>query len=236
MVNILLVSPRKGEHIAAAEYQDVLKATGLTPDQVTHRMLDDATKTVGDTAGFDGIIVGGSPLLVTSPEYDDWQLQVHKELEALLANPLPVFFLCYGNTFVASITGGSVNREWAEDSGPTVVRLTEAGLNDPITSGLPAEFLAVTGHTENAASVGTGVELLATGPTCPIQIVRANASTWACQFHAEMDADALQTRMDFYYDYGYFSPADYDTIVATTHKYTYDGAHQVLRNFVAYCE
>lgn len=233
MAKILLVSPRQGEAIAHAEREDVLRATGL--DTITQRLLDDESKTVGDTTDFDGIIVGGSPLLVTDPTFGPWQRHVHNELAALLERDQPVFFLCYGNTFVATHTGGEANREWAEDSGPTVVRLTDAGKKDPLTKDLPEEFLALTGHTENAASLGAGVQLLATGPTCPIQVIRANKTSWACQFHAEMDANAMQTRMDYYYNYGYFSPSEYDNIVTDIRKHTYEGAHQLLRNFVSYC-
>lgn len=46
-----------------------------------------------------------------------------------------------------------------------------------------------------------------------MQMVRYGDHVWATQFHAEMDAQAMQTRMDFFADYGYFSPEDYDAIV-----------------------
>lgn len=232
MVNILLVSPRTGEDIAAAEYADVLKATGLSAHQLTQRMLDDETKQVGNTGEFSGIIVGGSPLLVTSEEYSAWQHKVHEELNSLLEIPKPTFFLCFGNTLVAHLNGGQINREFAEDSGSTVVQLTEAGKTDRLTKGLPDEFLALTGHTENAVTTGRGAQLLASGPSCPVQIVRANETSWACQFHAEMDAAAMKSRMDFYFDYGYFSPDEYDSILSEINKHDYDPAHQVLRNFV----
>lgn len=235
MVNILLVSPRTGAEIAAAEYSDVLKATGLNTAQLTQRMLDDEFKSVGETEDFQGIIVGGSPLLVSSEEYSAWQHRVHQELGALLENPQPTFFLCFGNTLLAHLTGGTINREYAEDSGATVVQLTQVGQTDRLTRGLPEEFLALTGHTENAVTVGRGAELLATGPSCPVQIVRANETSWACQFHAEMDAAAMQTRMDYYFDYGYFSPAEYDHIVQEISRHDYSPAHQVLRNFVDVC-
>lgn len=235
MVNILLASPRSGSEIAAAEYLDVLKATGLSKDQLTQRMLDDETKSVGNTDEFQGVIVGGSPLLVTSDEYSAWQHRVHQELGALLESPKPTFFLCFGNTLLAHLTGGEINREYAEVTGPTVVQLTEAGKSDRLTRGLPDEFLALTGHTENAVTVGRSAQLLATGPSCPVQIVRANETSWACQFHAEMDAAAMQTRMDYYFDYGYFAPAEYDSIIKEINRHDFSLAHQVLRNFVDIC-
>ncbi|AEG81670.1 glutamine amidotransferase [Corynebacterium ulcerans] len=235
MVSVLLVSPRSGESVAHAEYNDVLRATGLSPEQLTQRMLDTAEATVGSLEGFDGVIVGGSPLNVTNDSYDQWQLQVHSELQKLIDAPLPVFFICYGTALAISLTGGTVERSHPEASGPTIVQLTVEGKQDRITRDLPAEFSSLTGHTESAESLGHGVTLLATGPTCPIQMVRINSSTWACQFHAEMDAAAMKTRMDFYFDYGYFTPEDYDSIVAMLPYIDTTHSNKVLQNFVEVC-
>ena len=41
--------------------------------------------------------------------------------------------------------------------------------------------------------------------------------------------------MDYYFDYGYFSPAEYDHIVQEISRHDYSPAHQVLRNFVDVC-
>lgn len=67
-------------------------------------------------------------------------------------------------------------------------------------------------------------------------MIRANETTWACQFHAEMDAQAMKTRMDFYKDYGYFSPEDYDTIVSSLPSIDTTYSNRVLRNFIEVCE
>ncbi|ADK28876.1 glutamine amidotransferase [Corynebacterium pseudotuberculosis] len=235
MVSVLLVSPRSGESVARAEYNDVLRATGLSPEQLTQRMLDTTETAVGSTKGFDGVIVGGSPLNVTNVSYDQWQLHVHSELQKLIDAPIPVFFICYGTALATSLTGGTVGRSYPEASGPTVVQLTEEGRHDRITCDLPPEFVSLTGHTESAEKLGQGVVLLATGPTCPIQMVRINNSTWACQFHAEMDAAAMKARMDFYFDYGYFTPEDYDSIVAVLPHIDTRHSNKVLQNFIEVC-
>lgn len=234
MPSYLLVSPRHGADVLAAEYRDFLDATGLTPAELDQQVLDSPRATLSGLEGYAGILVGGSPFHVTEERYSDEQEHVHRQLEQLLRSPIPTMFVCYGNSFVAHACGGAVGRTHPEDSGPTTVELTPEAAYDPITQGLPPRFQALTGHTENVIAPGNGARILATGPTCPIQIVRANATTWSCQFHAEMNPSAMATRMGFYIDYGYFSPTDYETIVASLPSVDTTYAHQVLRNFVAY--
>ncbi|NMB22744.1 MAG: glutamine amidotransferase [Corynebacterium sp.] len=236
MVSVLLVQPRQGEAVVAAERRDFLQSTGLKPDELTSRMLDSVDTMVGSLEGFDGVIVGGSPLNVTNFEYDAWQHHVHRQLAALARQPLPTMFVCYGNTFLAHLDGGEVGRTHPEQSGPTSVHLTEEGQRDILTHDLPDTFMSFTGHTENVVTAAPGHRVLATGPTCPVQMVRANTTTWAVQFHADMDALAMKNRMDFYANYGYFSPEDYDQIIAGLPSVDAVYANRVLRNFVEVCE
>lgn len=235
MGSILLVSPRQGAEIAHAEYQDVLRATKLSAAEIDHVLLDSPSAPLPNLDHYRGIIVGGSPLNVTNTAYDDWQCHVHHELGKLIELDKPVFFVCYGNAFVVDYFGGTIGRTHPETSGPTLVQLTAAGEQDPITKDLPASFTSLTGHTENVVRVPENITVLAQGPTCPIQMVRGNASTWACQFHAEMDAEGMHHRMDFYYDYGYFPIAEYDAIVAQLPSIDTTYSNKVLQNFVAYC-
>lgn len=232
MVSVLLVSLRQSAAVAAAEYADVARATGLAPEELTQRMLDSAAAGVGSLVGFDAVIVGGSSLNVTTRRHEAWQRRIHAELSGLAAQDIPSIFICYGHTFLAADGGGRVGRSHPETSGPTVVELTAAGLEDPLAGTLPRRFTSLTGHTENVGTVGAGAVVLATGPSCPVQLVRVNRSTWSCQFHPEMDAAAMKSRMDFYSGHGYFSPADYESIVAGLPAVDTSWSHQLLRNFV----
>lgn len=235
MVSVLLVSPRQGAAVAAAEYRDIAQATGLDATELTQRMLDTPDARIGDLSGFDGVIVGGSSLNVTSFHYDEWQRRVHAELSWLAKQPIPTLAVCYGNTFLAYDNGGLIDRSHPEPSGPTIVELTAAGRLDPLTRDLPPRFTSLTGHTENVSEVGLGATVLATGPTCPVQMVRVNQTTWACQFHADMDAVGMKNRMDFYFDYGYFSPQDYEAIIAGLPSVDTTWSNQLLRNFATLC-
>ncbi|WP_080794876.1 glutamine amidotransferase [Corynebacterium pacaense] len=236
MVSILLVQPRQGEAARAAEYRDFLQSTGLRPEELSSRMLDSTDTFIGSLEGFDGVIVGGSPLNVTNADYDPWQRHVHSELDRLARHHLPTLFICFGNTLLAHLDGGEIGRTHPEASGPTSVVLTEEGRRDVLTRDLPDRFTSFTGHTENVISAAPSHRVLASGPNCPVQMVRASASTWAVQFHADMDATAMKNRMDFYFNYGYFSPEDYESIIAGLPSVDSVYANRILRNFVEVCE
>ena len=76
---------------------------------------------------------------------------------------------------------------------------------------------------------------LASGPTCPVQIIRYGDTVWATQFHGELDAESMGIRMAFYKNHGYFRPEEYDDIVATLPAYDVSVAQQLLRNFIGFC-
>lgn len=165
----------------------------------------------------------------------DEQLAVCAQLARLTASPVPVMYVCFGAHLLAHLGGGRIARQHPEDSGPTEVYLTPEAAQDPLCHNLPPAFNAFTGHTENIEAIPSHATLLATGNRCPVQMYRWGPQQWATQFHAEMDADGLRRRMEFYLDYGYFSPAEFDSIVATIQGIDVSPARQVLANFVMYC-
>lgn len=238
MSRLLFLSLRDGAigpEVSKAEYHDVLNATGLMPEQLERRMIPDEHTPLGSLEGFDGIIVGGSSLNITNDDWSPWQRHIGEVLGEVVAGPLPVFFVCFGLSWLTHHLGGSVAHTHPEAAGPTVVKLLPAAAQDPLTAGLPAEFTALTGHTENAEPHPAELELLASGPTCPVQIVRYGDHVWASQFHAEMDHAAMKARMDFFFDYGYFPAEEYDTIVASLPGVDTTYSNELLRRFTAYC-
>ena len=219
--------------VAVTEFADFVRATGVVDCE--HRIIAGISDEVGDVSGFAGVIVGGSSLNVTNDAYDAYQVHVHRQLRLLVDAATPVFFICFGAGWLADATGGRVDRSHAETSGASVVELLPAALSDPVCGGLPDRFVGLTGHTESIAEVGPGVTVLASGPTCPVQLFRWGGNKWASQFHCEMDAAAMEARMRFFIDYGYFSRADFASIVASLGSVDVRWAHRVLQNFISYC-
>ncbi|MCF4006617.1 glutamine amidotransferase [Corynebacterium uropygiale] len=235
MFSLALVSARQDPAACASEFQDVQRTTGLRPSDIDHRIIDSTTVTLGDMRGVDGVIVGGSSLNVTDDVHSPYQQHVHRELAQLLELDVPTLFICFGNTYLADITGGTVDRCHPEPAGSTTVELTDAGRTDPLTQHLPDSFHAFTGHKEAVSAVGQGVRVLASGPTCPVQLVRANRSTWASQFHPDLDYEGMAARMSFNLTGGYFSPEDYEGIVARLAAVETAAANSIMRRFVEIC-
>lgn len=244
MSQLLFLSLRDGDigpEVARAEYRDALHASGLAEVEMEHRVLDTADAEIGSLESISGVIVGGSSLNVTNAEngeYSAYQAHVHSQLEQLVETGTPVFFVCFGLSWLVHNAGGEIGHSHAEDSGPTTVTVTAAGREDVLLAAAPEEFTALTGHTENPETAGelpASLTVLATGPGGMIQMVRYGEHVWATQFHAEMDADAMRTRMDFYHDYGYFAAEDYARIVADLPNHDVAAANGLIRNFARYC-
>lgn len=239
MPSLLLVSLRAGstaEQISTTEHRDFLHATGLNSDQLPQLILDSTDTVIGDLAGYDGILIGGSSLNITDDPWGPWQKHIHTQMQKIVDSGLPAFFVCYGCSWLTHSCGGEIGHTHAETSGPTVVELTDEGRKDPLTRGFPDSFTSLTGHTENVEILGEGLTVLATGPTCPVQFIRYRDNVWATQFHSDMDATAMRNRMDFYYDYGYFSPDDYDSIIEKLPHIDTMWSNRLMRNFVEYVD
>lgn len=235
MVKFALVSARHGSDVLASEYRDFLQSSGLAPEELDHIVLDSAEATVGDISSYAGIFVGGSPFNVADDEFSAEQEHVQQELLSLADRPIPMMFVCFGSSLLTYGRGGIVSRSHPESAGLTTVQLTPEGREDDLLAGCPDEFIALTGHTESVDKLPERAVLLATGPTCPVQMFRLDSTTWACQFHAEMDSAGMIARMGFYRTHGYFDPEEFDAIAQRITGADTSHAQRVLRNFVELC-
>ena len=98
--------------------------------------------------------------------------------------------------------------------------------------GLPAAFDAFTGHKEAISRLPQHAVLLASSPSCPVQAFRIGSRVYATQFHPELDAAGLCTRIDTYKHAGYFQPEQADELKARAYRSNVAHAPDVLRRFV----
>ena len=234
MSKLLFLSLRNGEigpDVAHAEYHDALRATGLSEVDMELRVIDSPDSELGPLDPVSGIIVGGCSLNVTNPERDAWHKRIDDILSATVDSGKPVFFVCFGISWLVDHLGGEVGRTHPEPSGPTTVNVVA----EDALAGPSGTFTALTGHTENPVRVPDSVSVVATGPDGMVQMVRYTDRVWATQFHAEMDADAMRTRMDFFHDYGYFPAEEYARIVADLPNHDVSRANGLLRTFARLC-
>ena len=234
MSKLLFLSLRNGEigpDVAHAEYHDALRATGVSEVDMELRVIDSPDSDLGPLDPVSGIIVGGCSLNVTNPERDPWHKRIDDILSATVNSGKPVFFVCFGISWLVDHLGGEVGRTHPEPSGPTTVNVVA----EDALAGPSGTFTALTGHTENPVRVPDSLTVVATGADGLVQMVRYGDRVWATQFHAEMDADAMRTRMDFFHDYGYFPAEEYARIVADLPNHDVSRANGLLRTFARLC-
>lgn len=110
MPHLLFLSLRDGAiswDVARAEHHDALKASGLRDVDIELRIIDSSAAQIGPLDALDGVIVGGSALNITNPQYSDYQIHVHSLLSDLVRSNVPVFFVCFGLSWLVDYLGGA---------------------------------------------------------------------------------------------------------------------------------
>lgn len=242
MKPFLILQLRPETEAADDEFAAFLTKGGLSPDEAHRIRLDQSDLPDDlDPGEYAGVIVGGGPGCVSdAPATKD---PVEARIEAAILGLMPeitgrdIPFLgcCYGIGILGHhLAPGSVSKEnYSEPAGATTCTLTEAGRADPLLAGVPDRFRAFVGHKEALQRLPDGVVQLAASGPCPFQMVRFGAHVYATQFHPELDADGLETRINIYRHRGYFDPDEADGLIAAGHAETIEAPARVLANFIA---
>ena len=215
-----MLSIRAEDEAAVDEHRSVLRLGGLTDPELravnlTHRPLGPI-----DLDDWSGIILGRGPYNVSDPveSKNATQCRVEVELSELIgrivAADFPFLGCCYGVGTLGSAIGATIDRTHGEPVGPLRVTLTEPGRRDPLFADVPQTFDAYGGHKEAATRLPTRAVHLASSVDCPVQAFRVGTNVYATQFHPELDAESLCTRIDVYRDFGYFDPAEATSLQA----------------------
>jgi GMP synthase (glutamine-hydrolysing) len=140
-----------------------------------------------DLAGFDGVLMTGSPRSVT--EHEPWM----DEAAAYLldaARTRPVLGVCFGHQLLARALGGRVERNpRGREAGTVEVSLTEEGTRDSLFHGSPGTIAVQQTHEDHVPELPPGATLLATNAMSPIQAYAVGDALRCVQFHPEIDAD-----------------------------------------------
>jgi GMP synthase-like glutamine amidotransferase len=141
-----------------------------------------------DWRDFGAIVAMGGPMSVNDDAELPW-LTVEKQTiaEAVRAG-LPYFGACLGVQLLAASLGARVYPGPSPEVGILPVRLTEAAREDPVFSGLPAEFLTLQWHGDTFDLPDGGVAL-AGSPAYANQAFRWGDRAYGVQFHLEVDPE-----------------------------------------------
>lgn len=229
----LLIQTRPEDEASDNEYQAFLRYGGLTPDQLVRIRLEQTALPEVQLDDYSGIMVGGSPLNFTTTNKDDTQKRIESELHGLLeqivARDFPFFGACYGVGLLTSFLGGPISTKFGEPVGATTITLLA---EDPLLDGVVPPFEAFLGHKEASDTLPPGATHLASSATCPIQMFRVGKNVYATQFHPELDAEGLATRIRIYRHHGYFQPEEADALIQQGESAIITEPMKILRNFV----
>ena len=238
MEPFLLLSIRADDAVADNEYESFGTLAGLADGELQRIRLDQQPLGDIDLRDWSGIWVGGGPFNYTDP--DEKKSPVQRRVEAdlsrllddVVAADFPFLGACYGVGALGSHEGAIVDRRYPEPVGPVRITLTAAGRRDPLLRELPAEFDAFTGHKEAVSQLPGHAVLLASSAACRVQAFRVGANVYATQFHPELDAAGMATRVDAYKHAGYFHPSEADEIKARARRSAVSHPPEILRAFV----
>jgi GMP synthase (glutamine-hydrolysing) len=144
-----------------------------------------------DAAGFDGVIVTGSPCSLVDPE--PWMHDAAGFIREVAEAGTPVLGVCFGHQLIGCAWGGSVRKNpkgW--EAGTTTVELTEEGRRDPLFDGLPPTLDVNMSHRDEVCPLGPGVRHLARGGRCEYQAIAVGEHVRGVQFHPEMNGGVIQ--------------------------------------------
>jgi GMP synthase (glutamine-hydrolysing) len=186
-----------------------------------------------------GIILGGGSFTYSDPEESKSLAQHRAErdlvrlLDLVVAADFPFLGACYGIGTLGAHQGGLVDRRYPEPVGPLSVTVTPEGAADPLFAGVPEEFTAYGGHKEGLSRLPEDAVLMATSEACPVQAFRVGRNVYATQFHPELDAIGIHTRIDVYSTYGYFDPSESAALHAAADEVKVTHPMTLLANFRA---
>jgi GMP synthase (glutamine-hydrolysing) len=243
----VLLATRAEDGPADEEYSLFLRFTGLDPAHLIRVRLEAGPMPHFDLDDLSGIFVGGGPFNASDPieKKSAVQRRVEAEFAGLLdevvARDFPFLGACYGIGTVGAYLGATIDRTYSEPISVVPVTVTEDAASDPLLAGLPREFNAFVGHKEAITSLPADdahgnahrrVTLLASSPTCPVQMFRVGQNVYATQFHPELDVEGITTRIHAYADHGYFAPHELELTLDAVRRAPVTETGKILKNFV----
>ncbi|WP_088339633.1 glutamine amidotransferase [Robiginitalea sediminis] len=237
MKKLLILQMRPEDATANSEFEAILRVSGLNPSETDRFRLEQEIPKL-HLEDYYAIIAGGSPFDVSTPEAEKTPVQLRIEaffttlFDRILPADFPFLGCCSGNGLLGKYCGAPISGTYSEPISSVAITLTPEGKKDPLLSGLSNRFEALVGHKEACDAPPGGAVLLASSPTCPVQMFRLGKHVYATQFHPEADAEEFILRIHTYKDYGYFRPEEADALITAVRHTDTPVPKEILRRFV----
>jgi GMP synthase-like glutamine amidotransferase len=140
-----------------------------------------------DLAGFDGVLIGGSPASVN--EDHDWVAPLMELIRQGATAGVPMLGLCFGHQAIARALGGTVGL----NPGGWVLGTAETTIVRPAPwmAGDAAPMVLAAAHTEQVTALPPGAEVVGQSAGCEVAMYRVGDRIFACQHHPEMTPDFI---------------------------------------------
>lgn len=149
----------------------------------------------GAATQWDGIVVTGSPAMVT--DRANWSETSARWLVTAVEAEIPLLGVCYGHQLLAHALGGEVGyHPQGRETGSWQVTLEPEAASDPLFGNLPSRFMVQLTHMQSVLKLPKEAILLASSEFEPHQAFRVGKSAWGVQFHPEFTADIMRAYLE----------------------------------------
>jgi GMP synthase (glutamine-hydrolysing) len=165
-----------------------LEETGYSLKPVHTFAGDSIPEEMGNAAG---LVVMGGPMGVYDQERYPFLPSEMRLIENALRQEKPLLGVCLGSQLLASALGSAVKQGKRKEIGWHPVTLSEAGLQDPLLSGVERSFMAFHWHGDTFDLPASSTSLASSDLTS-YQAFRSGKKAYGFLFHMEITLDILR--------------------------------------------
>lgn len=217
-LKLLLMQIRDGAQVRREEHQSFANYCRVEPEQIEILNLFDTPEfNPGLADGYDALLVGGaSEANVLEPDLYPFVHNAQRMILHAMNRDQPVFASCFGFQLAVLALGGEIQHKDQDfEMGTLPISLTPVALGDPLFSGCPDPFMAVSVHRQYADTLPEQCEVLALTEQCIHAFKVRDKPFWAFQFHPEVDKRILVERLTYYKSHYTDGDDHLDKVLAT---------------------
>jgi GMP synthase (glutamine-hydrolysing) len=195
MKNVLLLKAGEAAasvRLSVGDYDRwFLQTVGLSGYRFDTVAAHQGVKLPEDVAGYDAVMMTGSPHSVT--QLEPWMERAAEFMVDAAERGIPVLGVCFGHQLLAHAYGGRVARSpLGREIGTVEVELSAEGRADPLFRGLPPRLAVQTTHEDKVLEPPPGTVVLAGNSHSAIQALAFRPCSRGVQFHPEVQPDAMR--------------------------------------------